>query len=228
MPYYRKRRVRRRRPYRKKRYARRSRIPRSRISHNSMIIRQTFTDDFDIPASSAGYDFISRFHSFKLNDIDPTQLASIQRLFTQFCIKSVTVKYFCTETNTAPVNSTMLSKFYWVSTKNPYAVAGDWITESQGPNSASRCRSKYLGKYQLTQPYINMRLTPVAATQINNPGSPLAGLVASRTNLWLNTINNFATPHNGLRTAFSFAGQPHPAINYQVSITYTLALRNVV
>lgn len=229
MPYYRRRtrRPRRRRPYRKRPYRKRYARPTRSLVNNGLTIKQTFTTDFDVPASALPHDFVYQLHQFKLSDIDAQNLTSIQRLFRSFCIKKVLVKYMCVTTNPAPANETMLSKFYWQTTWDPYVASNPWTDVESGPASASRAKSKYMGKFQLTAPSATMAIVPKTATLILNPGSPQTGLVAARKYLWLDTTNNLNTLHNGIKTAFSFV-EAHPAIAYQVTTTYILGLRNIV
>lgn len=223
----------RRRPYRKKRrpayrkrYRKRSRVPRPLVS-NGLTIKQTFTSDFDIAASALPHDFHYTLHQFKLSDIDAQNLTSIQRLFRSFTIKKVIVKYMCVTTNPAPANQTMLSKLYWQTSWDPYIQTVPWTDVESGPASASRAKSKYMGKFQLTSPSATIAMVPKTAIQILNPGSPQVGLVAAKKYLWLDTTNNLNTLHNGIKTAFSFV-EAHPAIAYQVTTTYILGLRNIV
>ena len=225
-----KRRRYRRRPIRRRRRVfrrKRARVHRPMKSGN-LTVRQSFTSNFTIASTALPFDFIPRLHVFKLGDIDPTQLAAFQRLFTQYRILGAKVNYFCTTSNAAAAGSTMLCKFYSATTFNPYAQATDWITPSQGPESNARVRQKYLGRYQLPGGGSSTtKLIPRAAVQINNPGGPAAGLVVARKNLWLNTTQNFGTSHMGLRTAFHF-NEPHPEIIYEVTTSYILQFRNVV
>jgi len=227
MPY-RRRFARKRRPFRRRRpaYRKRPRIHRS-ITDNSLTIKQTFTSDFDIAASALPHDFHYTLHQFKLSDIDAQNLTSIQRLFRSFTIKKVIVKYMCVTTNPAPANQTMLSKLYWQTSWDPYIQTVPWVDVESGPASASRAKSKYMGKFQLTNPSATMTMVPKTAIQILNPGSPQVGLVAAKKYLWLDTTNNLNTLHNGIKTAFSFV-EAHPAIAYQVTTTYILGLRNIV
>lgn len=227
MPYRRRRVA--RRPYRKRRYfrKRRTRIPRSKLTNNTLTIKQTFTDDVDLPPSALPHDFIYRLHQFKLSDIDAQNLTSIQRLFRSFCIKKVTVSYMCVTTNPAPANETMLSKFYWQTSWDPYIQTVPWTDVESGPASANRCRSKYMGKFQLTNPSVNMAMVPRTSTLILNPGSPQQGQVVAKKYLWLDCTNNLNTLHNGIKTAFSFV-EAHPAIAYQITTTYYIGLRNIV
>lgn len=227
MPAYRRRPFRKRRPYRKKRYVRKRYARPSRSLDNGLTIKQTFTSDFDIAASALPHDFHYTLHQFKLSDIDAQNLTSIQRLFRSFTIKKVIVKYMCVTTNPAPANQTMLSKLYWQTSWDPYIATVPWTDVESGPASASRSRSKYMGKFQLTSPSATMSMVPKTSTLILNPGSPQQGLVAARKYLWLDTTNNLNTLHNGIKTAFSFV-EAHPAIAYQVTTTYILGLRNIV
>ena len=96
------------------------------------------TNDIDLPASGLPHDFIYRLHQFHLNDIDATQLGAIQRLFRSFTIKKVIVKYIAVTTNPAPANETMLSKFYWQTSWDPYIDNNPWTSVSEGPASANR------------------------------------------------------------------------------------------
>lgn len=228
MPYRRRPFRRRRRPYRKRRYARKRRYPRYRsLVNNGLTIKQTFTDDVDLNASALPHDFIYKLHQFKLSDIDSQNLTSIQRLFRSFCIKKVIVKYMCVTTNPAPANETMLSKFYWQTTWDPYVATAAWTDVESGPASASRAKSKYMGKFQLTSPSATMTIVPKTSTLILNPGSPQTGLVAAPKYLWLDTTNNLNTLHNGIKTAFSFV-EAHPPIAYQITTTYIIGLRNII
>ena len=66
---------------------------------------------------------------------------------------------------------------------------------SSSPASANRARSKYMGKFQLTQPSTTISIVPKTSTLILNPGSPQTGLVAAKKYLWLDTTNNLNTLH---------------------------------
>lgn len=228
MPFYRRRRPykRRRAPVKRRRY-RKARILR-KPKANTLLTRQKVLETQIVPASALPDDFIPHVQFFTLNQIDPTQLASIQRLFTQYRIKGVKMTWMNKSSGTAATpGTTALCDLYSAPTQNPYADPGDWITLSQGPLSNARVRSKTIGRYNLTNPKAVCKTKPKALYLTNNPGSPVAGLVAAPANKWFNCIQNAGTPHAGIRYAYYYQ-LPHVEQEYSVMTEFILEFRNVV
>lgn len=227
--YYRRRAPRRRRPYRRryrKKYTRRPRQVRS----NYLVTKQSVTSTLTLPASAgASNDFQSYFMNFALNQIDPGQLTAFRKLFNEFTIKGIKVTFMNTVSNVAAAGSTSVFKLSLCPTSDAYAAATDWISQSQGPDANPKVRQKYMASFKgQPNPIMTAKLVPRTAYMINNPGAAPAGLVSTRfKNLWLSSLNNMGTLHNGLRIAAEWQ-EPHPQVDLQVITTYLLAFRRVV
>lgn len=227
MPYRRRIRPRRRRRKVVRRY-RRKRISRG-VRSNYLVTKQVLTSTLTLPASAgASNDFISNYMNFSLNQIDPGQLTAFRKLFNEFCIKGIKVTFMNTVSNVAAAGSTSVFKMSLCPTPDPYATQSDWPSQSQGPDSNARTRSKYLASFKgQPNPTMSAKLVPRVATVINNPGGPAAGLVCAKKNTWLSSVQNMGTLHQGLRIACEWQ-EPHPQVDLQVITTYLIAFRRVV
>lgn len=230
MPYH-KRRFRRRRPRRNTRYRRRRTRVHRPIGRNqgTLSLKQAHTDIFTIPVSAASTDWAPNYMTFSLDQIDPTQLANWQRVFTQFRINYVTVKFVPLPYQVATLNTLGqgLTTLYTAITTNSNATSADWPTE-QNALVTSNVKAHYTGQYQLTKPAVTVGFKPRTHFLVHNPGAIQIGkAVTPKPGTWLNLMSDVTVAHAGLRFGWQFDA-PHPTVEYKQITTFYLQFRNVI
>lgn len=226
MPYPKTRRKLRYKRRGKKRFWHNSRRKRP-VSRNqgTLSCKQAYQDIYTIPSADM---WAPNYQTFSLDQIDSTQLANWQRVFNQFRINYVTVKFLpIISSPTGLAGDTALSTFYTAITTNSNANSSDWVTENNALVT-SNVRTHYTGRYNLTKPGVTIAFKPRTHFLVHNPGSAFIGkAVTPRPGTWLNLSGDTSVPHSGLRFAWQFDA-PHPIIEYKQVTTFYLQFRNVV
>lgn len=196
---------------------------------NFLTTKQVVTTTLTLAASAgASNDFQSYYMNFALNQIDSGQLTAFRKLFNEFTLKGIKVQFTNPTSNVAAAGSTSVFKLSLCPTPDAYATATDWPSQSQGPDSNSKTRSKYLAAYKgQPNPTMVAKLVPRAAYLINNAGAAPQGQVVAKRNLWLSSVNNMGTLHSGLRIGVEWQ-EPHPLVDLQVITTYIISFRRIV
>lgn len=226
MPYHR-RRFRRRRPRRHTRYRkRRGRVHRP-VSRNQGVLscKQAYQDIYTIPSADM---WAPNYQTFSLDQIDATQLANWQRVFNQFRINYVTVKFLpIISSPTGLAGDTQLSTMYTAITTNSNANSSDWPTENNALVT-SNVRTHYIGRYNITKPGVTIAFKPRTHFLVHNPGSAFIGkAVTPRPGTWLNLSGDTSVVHSGLRFGWQFDA-PHPIVEFKQVTTFYLQFRNVI
>lgn len=198
-----------------------------RRNQGLLSVKQCKVELYSHPAEALTNDWIPEVASFKLEDIDPVQLAAWQRCFNQFRINYVTVVFMPIGEPVLGPNETQLSTFYTAITSNAHATNADWITE-QNALTTSNVRTNLTGSFEMkNNGKVKVGLKPRTHYLIQNPGSPLVGKALAPANQWLNINADVTTEHMGLRFGWQY-DQAHPLMEYKVLTTLFIQFRNVV